>query len=166
MKSRPDLAALKQKVQSAFQDGPPNGWLLGWPADRFFDRIRAASPLDHEVVNDSSFDYAFCNSFRVRPRDHKGSHRELIVKISFIADVFCLYWIGHSQAGKVSPVAEAPEGSDDHRFERRLATMLAEQGFDEFPAEWYETPLDGIELELAGEDGATLDKCLFDDFCS
>lgn len=59
------LDDLFKAVRDQFQNGPPNGWLLGWDEMRYFELLRnAAKP--YGAINQTSFDYGFCNWFDVR----------------------------------------------------------------------------------------------------
>jgi hypothetical protein len=78
-------------ISEQFQEGPPNGWLLGWPRDRFFPQL-AEAVAPERVENQTSFDYSFCNRYEVRVDGLAGNVAVLTIRISFVADAFSLHW--------------------------------------------------------------------------
>ena len=66
--------SLKQKVFDAFERGIPNGWILHWDENRFFDQI-SEIVRPYPLINYTTFDYAFCNRFEMDCRgDRKGTY--------------------------------------------------------------------------------------------
>jgi hypothetical protein len=156
-----ERVALEAQVRTAFADGPPNGWLLGWPEDRGFDEFsRMAAP--HKPTNHTSFDYAFCNHFDVRVDEPDANgYVVLTLLMSFVADVFSLHWTAYQpggQGGRV--VSEYPKASS---LETRVRSWLAEKGFMSIPDDLFNMELPGVALELSGSQNVTLGKCLFRD---
>ena len=87
-----------------------------------------------------------------------SNHDVLTVLVSFILDVFSLYWTTYEADGRYGSTASQPMLSQGKIIEENVRRVLAKQGFEEVPAIWYNEPLSGIELDV------TLGKCLFDDY--
>lgn len=151
------LDRLKALVVKQFENGPPSGWLLGWDESRLHGVVSAAVQPS-ECVNETSFDYSFCNRFVVTPATRAGRRMELTVLVSFVARFYSIYWTRHS--GRVRKVASAVDPAE---IARRVHEALVAQGFAELPADWHSEPVPGVVLELAGASTVTLGKCLFED---
>lgn len=161
--SRSGLDEILAQVRDAFRDGPPNGWLLGWDPDRLIAGIQGLTPSDCQISNRSSFDYSFCNSFEIKFPAVKNKYLVLITKVSFIADVFCLYWVRYKHKGGKGNVIPSPETAEQCETEKSLRSFLEAMEFSELPAEWHSARVEGVRLELAECGSVTLDKCLFED---
>lgn len=152
---------LESRVREAFSDGPPNGWLLGWAEDRGF-REFAQVVAPHKAANNTSFDYAFCNHFDVRMALDDAKYAVLTVLTSFVADVFSMHWTLYGPGGRGGQVVnDVPRG---RALEATVQDWLAGRGFVSLPDRLGDVVLDGLELELSGEENVTLAKCVFQDF--
>jgi hypothetical protein len=160
----PDLAHLVEAVQKAFSPLPPNGWLLAWNCERYFREFaRAAAPA--RATNHTSFDYAFCNHFEAELRGSgDAEHLTLTVRISFIADVYSIHWTTYRDGGKVGHVVPRPVTDSSVDLQKRIEQWLGTTALARLPDEWFELQLSEVQLELAGVTGATLGKCLFEDY--
>src|SRR5262245_40389019 len=110
MRSPIGLDDLVRAVHHRFQDGPPNGWLLGWDEMRHFALIRAAA-APHQVSNQTSFDYGFCNWFDIRiDSDDDERYWTLTIKLSFITPTYCLFWTRYENPTQGAVIPNAPNG--------------------------------------------------------
>lgn len=153
--------AVEDRIRGLFASGPPNGWLRGWDRDRGFNEfVQVVTP--HEATNNTSFDYAFCNQFDVRVELEDKQHAVLTVLTSFVADVFSTHWTVYEPDGRSGGVVEGViEGRE---LRTAVEGWLRERGFAELPDDLGAMNLNGIELELAGDENVTVEKCLFRDF--
>lgn len=160
----PDLAYLVDAVRKAFSPRPPNGWLLGWDRERYFrEFVRASAPA--RATNHTSFDYAFCNHFEADLRDSgDAEYLTFTVRISFIADVYSIHWTTYGDGGKVGHVVPTPTTEAAVELHKRIDQWLQTTTLAPLPDEWFELQVSGVQLELAGVIGATLGKCLFEDY--
>jgi hypothetical protein len=160
MKEEFSLDRLKALVVTTFENGPPNGWRLGWDENRFYDVVStAAQPAD--CVNHTSFDYSFCNTLVVTPIARSDLTLTLTVRVSFVAPFYSTHWTRYrpKDAQVVSAVpSEVAEIAD------RIRKALCRLGFTEMPLEWHDETVQGVVLELSGATNVTLSKCLFEDY--
>lgn len=152
------------KAKESFASGCPNGILLGWDVERFFDELKCACPAQ-KIRNLTDFNYSYCNKYEIVPEQVPGNgrHFEATASFSFVCNAFSFHWTSYSldrKRGKVVPDELLPKEIDNPR--QTLIDFAKEKGFDEIDNNWMELEIDGIELELA--DTATLGKCLFDDY--
>lgn len=162
MKSRFTLKKITETIRTQFQEGPPNGWILGWDSSRCFHLISAAA-VPYPVANHTSFDYGFCNWFQVRiDGENEECYWTLTIKISFIAPVYAFHWTqyGSKTQGRVIPAAP----QDYQSVEDSVRLAVENSRFCELPVEWHDKELKGIELELSGSENVTVGKCLFSDY--
>ncbi len=159
-----DLACLSEVVREAFAPAPPNGWLLGWNRERYFREFAgAAAPA--RATNHTSFDYAFCTHFDADLQDSgDAEYLTLTVRISFIADVYSIHWTTYGDGGKVGNVVSTPRSEAAVELQTRIEQWLQGAALARLPDEWFELQVSGVQLELAGATGATLGKCLFEDY--
>lgn len=146
-------------IRSQFRDGQPNGWLLNWDESRLFTQVSiAAAP--HEVLNCTTFDYAFCNWYEI-PISTGHNDWILTIKLSFIVPAYCMYWTEHDTVtgGSVAPIA--PMGYQNLEDKVRFAAESA--GLFELPSEWHDHEVQGVTLDLSNTSNVTIDKCLFCD---
>ena len=157
-----ELAHLITAIGERFRNSPPNGLLLGWREDRYFDEVRGCCP-GCTVVNETSFDYSRCNTFQIRPQSLTDQWiYELSVNISFVAAAYTIHWTKYSpdaRRGRVVDTADVEVAQNPAAAVRRMLKM---EGFTEIPGEWLESLVAGVDLELA--ESATLGKCLFNDY--
>lgn len=151
-------------ARRCFANGCPNGALLGWDTERFFQELKSICPNQH-VRNLTDFNYSYCNKYEIVPIQLPESERlfEATVSFSFICNAFSFHWTSYSidkKRGKVVADSCLPLGIDNPR--QQISKFAKESGFYEIEGPWMDLEIEGIELELA--DTATLGKCLFDDF--
>lgn len=156
------LNNLLKVVRDQFQDGPPNGWLLGWDEMRYFKLISSAAE-PHVTINQTSFDYGFCNWFDVHI-EPGGDERcwLLTIKLSFIAPTYCMFWTQYEGPTHGTVIATAPDGYQP--IEDKVRALVHNKGFFELPDEWYDKQVEGVFLELSESGNVTLSKCLFTDY--
>jgi hypothetical protein len=151
-----------KSIREQFENGPPNGWILGWDLSRYFALVSTAA-APYPTSNYTAFDYGFCNWFEVRVNsDSNQQYWTLTIKLSFIVPTYCVHWTYYesSTQGAVIPVAPVRYRS----VEEKVRIAVEDAGFFELPVEWYEEHIHGIELELSGKDNVTVGKCLFSDY--
>lgn len=85
-------------------------------------------------------------------------------QISFISNVFQIYWTKYIKHGKTGKVIESPENNASKKWEQKVREFIKQKGFEECLTEWYNLPIDGIQLELSEKDEVTVGKCLFVDY--
>jgi len=157
------LEELKEHIVDAFAHGPPNGWLLDWDARRYQELVEK-SVRPYAVTNHTSFDYSFCNCYRVEiTSDNDESRWILECNISFIADLFvwhCTYYPPNSIEGVV---VENPPITQIERITNNLVTALRSVGLKSLPDDWYDARVEGVTLELSDPEHVTASKCLFHD---
>lgn len=149
------------KIREAFSQGVPNGFLLDWDRERFYSSL-VREFKGCRVINDTDFNYSFCNTYEL---DGLGSSKEdyvITIKISFVADAYTVYvtkYWDSRRKGKVVPDELVPEigcsVSDVKIFFKKM-------GFEEVDGEMMDVEIPDVQLELA--ETATIGKCLFDDF--
>lgn len=156
------LHELVMKVRNVFGESPPNGILLGWDEDRFYASLSMLC-RDCRVVNETDFNYSYCNSFQLEPNHSVRDHDYVLTfKTSFVADAFSVHVTRYTKdrkQGKVVGENECPELLPALETVRRFAE---ESGFQEVDGLAQDIVIEGVSLELG--DPATLGKCLFDDF--
>ncbi len=151
--------SLVRQVRERFQSGKTNGFLMKWEANRFHEKLKALCE-DFRVVNQTDFNYSYCNSYEIEPYIHRtGGQYVLTVKFSFIADVFSVHLTKYSHNRKVGFVVPEHELPELPRLIRDFAIF---EGFEEIDGVDHNLLVDGVELELSQI--STLGKCLFDDF--
>lgn len=152
------------RIRTLFGPEPPSGWLLGWNDERYFDDFAALLKSYGELVNETSFDYSFCNSYVLYVGDRSNeSFESLTISLSFVADAFQLIWSGYRSFGRKGSVFNSQ--SDFHiEIENRCRGFAQKLGFIECSPEVFNMPIKGVRLELSGKENVTVGKCLFDDF--
>lgn len=158
------LDELKATIRDRFSPAPPNGWEIGWDDGRMFGAVaNAASPCT--CINYTSFDYEFCNHFRIEcGTTPRGTSLVLTVRISYVLDVYSIHWIEYAQGGRIGRVSRSISDEAPKHLEEQVRTAIELAGFYRLPDEWLDEPIPGIALELAGPEGATVSKCLFQDY--
>jgi hypothetical protein len=158
------LDSILANVNEAFKNGVPNGSLLGWDYERFWQNLIKLTEIG-EVLNVTDFNYGFCNTyFYYYPSKKIKCYEMATFEISFVSDVFQIYWTKYSDYGKSGNVIESPENDESKEWEKRVRNFIQQKGFEECLTEWYNLPIEGVELELSGKDQVTLGKCLFVDY--
>ena len=154
---------LEAVVRSRFADGPPNGWLERWDVDRFSEELKALARPDR-LSNLTSFDDAFGNTYKVAIEPGRtGSTLSLTIKISFIADAFCLYWQSTGRNGTPRRLAPGEPDGAGRPLEERIRAFFARRAFVEVSAAEFGRPIEVVATELGESDRVTLGQCLFDD---
>ena len=151
------LVELIDKVKEAFANGVPPGYLLNWEEDRFFSEIsQIVTPM--RVVNETDFNYAFCNRYSIY-----DTNREYYfgLWISFIADVYSLSQFKRISNTQVSEVGKSESCCLSEKKDE-IKQFLTNKNFIAFPESWDKVVVPGIKLELS--DVVTLDRCLFEDY--
>lgn len=151
-----------QIIRDKFKNGPPNGYNLAWNENRFWDELKkAVNP--HKVINTTSFDYSFCNSYEIEINSAFSiASRRLIIHISFIMDVYEVYWT--QQAFLKEPqVVKSHQNKKDFHIENQIHQLLGSHNFVEVSDALYDTKLTDIKLELSEPENITVGKCLFND---
>jgi len=153
---------LIDEIKKMYLDGRPNGFLLEWDVNRFFEELVLLF-IDHKVSNDTDFNYSFCNSYNIALGNTSDNEKYVLtVKASFIADSYIVHITRYSKSkrnGKVVSIEECQEYASELALVREFMTK---KGFVETPRNMIDLHVDGIELELA--ELATLGKCLYDDY--
>lgn len=153
---------LLEDIQKKFSNGCPNGFLLGWDVNRFFQSIQSLF-AGFKVTNDTSFDYSYCNSYVIELG--KNADEEIFVltlKISFIIDAYTLHLTRYSSNKRTGKVISFESFSEYSMVVEKVKCFMEEQGFIEIQHNDMECLVNNVELELSEQ--ATLGKCLFDDF--
>jgi len=153
-----------KEIQSAFKDGIPNARLLGWDEERFYTDLINLS-RSGKIVNATDFNYSFCNTYYYHyyPSEQSKAHEKATLQISFVSNVFQIYWDKFLKHSSVARRILEPENTESKDWEKAVKGFMKQSGFEEFLIEWYNLPIDGIELELSKKDEVTLGKCLFDE---
>lgn len=151
-----------QTVRTAFQFGPPNGLELNWDSKRFFSDLKKIC-TDCRVVNNTDFNYSYCNSFNIEPTEAEGDVRHVLTaKFSFVAPAYSVHVTKYSMDKKSGRVIDEAEHPTMLRLAAFVRQFAAQEGFQEVDGKDHDIVVDGARLELS--DVATLGKCLFDDF--
>lgn len=134
--------------------------------DRYSNLIKSAAP-DAPFSNHTSFDYAFCNDYVLQfVEPPRSTPLTLTIRISFVAPCFTLHWTKYSvhrlNSGHVMP-GSFVQSEQAKLAEQRIHAALDSAGLKQLPLEWSNEKINGVVLELAG-DNATISKCLFHDF--
>ena len=159
MKSTDELVLTVRKI---FGESCPNGIILDWDEDRFFPPLTRLC-ADCRVVNDTDFNYSYCNSFEIEPIADLREHVCVVTfKASFILDVYSLHLTKYSEDRRHGEVVVELEHAELIPIVEKIRRFAEEQGFQEISETDHDVVIDGISLELS--DVATLGKCLFDDF--
>lgn len=149
-------------IQVFFSNDKSDGISLSWDRRRFFDNFEK-SLAPYEVINNTDFNYSYCNSFDLRVPETiiEGSYI-ITLKLSFVVNAFVLFVTWYSpdfRRGRVVSVDDLPQLSKLYEKVRHFAVA---NGFDEVPDSWLEIPIENVQLQLASV--PNLDNCLFDDF--
>lgn len=165
MKEQLQIEFLIAAIRKAFADAPPNGWLLEWDEMRAFERIKIAAHPFH-CENYTSFDYSFCNHYGISTRTESRNVKYwvLTVRLSFIANVYCMHWTEYSPDGRSGHVITTISDGALQSMEARVKAEVERAGFVALPDEWLDVPIRGVTLELSDQDKVTLSKCLFEDY--
>lgn len=149
-------------VKSKFGDGCPNGFLLEWDANRFYSSIIEIC-RKCKVINQTDFNYAYCNTYVIRPGTKTGNFiYELTLNISFIVDAFSFHWTRYTPNLKKGGVISTNEIEVEYDPTDSLIEFLEKNQYQEVQPDWFDLNIDDVQLELAEE--ATLGKCLFHDY--
>ncbi len=158
------LNSIINNIRDAFKNGVPNGSLQGWDFERFWQELINLTEIG-EIVNATDFNYGFCNTyFYYHPSKKTKNYEMATFEISFVSNVFQIYWTKYSDSGKIGNVIESPENHESKEWEKKVREFIKQKGFEECTTEFYNLPIDGVELELSGKDHVTLGKCLFIDY--
>lgn len=156
-----DLEAIIREAQVRYSKGCPNGILLRWETDRFYqDLVEIFS--DYKVSNETDFNYSYCNSYDVfLGKDEKSRSWILTIKASFICDAFTLHITRYKnpRGGDVVPIHQCGEFAS---AVVKVRNFFNDKGFREIDTFEMDVEIEGVNLELAKV--ATVGKCLFDDF--
>lgn len=156
------LSILIGDIQRKFSNGCPNGFLLEWDANRFFQDLLSLF-LGFKVTNDTDFNYSYCNSFDIElGKNNEGKIFVLTLKISFIIDAYTVHitrYSSNQRAGNVISIEGCLEYSG---AVEKVRSFMEAQGFIEVQDDDMAHFVENVELELA--ERATVGKCLFDDF--
>ena len=151
-----------ESIKKAFSNGCPNGFLLGWDEKRFFERLSALLS-GTKVINNTDFNYSYCNSFEVLLDElEEKEHFVLTVKVSFVADFFCVYLTKYTRNKRNGEVVDVSQSEDFSELFGKVESFFAGEGFRMLNDNEMNNVVDGVDLELAED--ATVAKCLFDDF--
>jgi hypothetical protein len=149
-------------IQEIFGKSRPNGILLGWDKNRFFSSLRELC-ADCTVVNDTDFNYSYCNSFEIVSNTNRQEHDYVITfKTSFVLDVYSLHVTRYSPDRKRSKVVSEHECTELIPILQRIRNFAEKQYLQEISSSDHDVVVDGVSLELS--EVATVGKCLFDDF--
>ncbi|MCL7422221.1 MAG: hypothetical protein M8364_15085 [Methylobacter sp.] len=152
---------LISEIQSKFTPSCPNGMLLGWDRNRFYDLISSLF-VGYKVINQTDFNYSYCNSFDIEiGRSPIGQIYVLTIKISFIVDAYTVHVTEYSRDRNRAKLVQGEEVPETKHKIEKIKRLMEQKGFQEINDEFNDI-VSGVELELAEE--ATIGKCLFDDF--
>lgn len=143
------------------EKGRPNGKLLNWNPDRYFDDLKVKC-VGCKIENITDFNYSYCNTYQVVPETTSDKYNYvLVLKISYVVNACCIYWVRYSKDFRRGEVISC--GIDVCiNPEEILINFMRTEGFHEIESAWMNIPVIGVKLELA--EVATLEKCLFDDY--
>lgn len=158
-----ELSLLIENIQKEFSDGCPNGSLLEWDLDRFFQPLQLLFSSS-EVKNNTDFNYSYCNSLDIDLGKSSDGKKVFVMslKISFIANVYTVYiteYKSNKRRGKVIHIEECEKYPSAIV---KIRSFMKEQGFSEISDNDLGHYVENVDLELS--ERATVDKCLFDDF--
>lgn len=155
------LEVLIREIQRKYSGSYPNGIMDSWDLERYSQHF-AQLFSNYEVLNQTDFNYSYCNSYDVILGAGKETTSNILtIKASFIYDAYSLHITRYSEKlnGKVIPLDLCSE------FKNEVDTVrifFESRGFREIQADEMDVEINGIELELS--EVATVGKCLFDDF--
>jgi hypothetical protein len=141
----------------------PNGILLNWDRNRFYNELKSLL-IDHDILNQTDFNYSFCNSFdiKINASENPIETYKLTLKISFILDFFTTHLTKYVNYGRVGNVVSIDSVYEAKIVCDKLKNYLSEIGYEELSVDAIDTEVPDVQLELAQK--ATIGKCLFDDF--
>jgi len=149
-------------IQKKFSDGCPNGFLLGWDINRFFQSLISLF-VGFKVINDTDFNYSYCNSYEIELGENESDEIFILtLKVSFIVDAFVLHVTRYSSNRRSGKVIHFDECSEYAGEIKKAKIFLVGKGFVEMQNDDMESVVDGVHLELA--EIPTVGKCLFEDF--
>ena len=155
--------SLIEDIRRAFKQGIPNGTILGWDRERFYTDLLSLTRRG-TVVNETDFNYARCNTYHFYyPKELSKVNETATLEISFISNVYLMYWGKYLKHSPTERRIREPEFTESKDWGKAVKEFLKQRGFEEFLIEWYNLPIDGIELELSEKDEVTIGKCLFDE---
>lgn len=155
--------SLIKEIHSTFNNGIPNGMLLGWDEERFYTELLNLSQ-NGKIVNATDFNYSFCNTYYFYyPPERSKVNEKATLQISFISNVFQIYWGKYLKHSSIERRIQEPEYAESKDWEKNVKAFMKQRGFEEFLDELYNLPIDGIELELSEKDEVTIGKCLFEE---
>lgn len=154
MKTIEILEVINQK----FGSGIPNGFLLGWDADRFLIDFKSIIGNDFKLINQTDFSYSYCNSYDIL------IDRTLVltIQISFIVDLYSIHLTKYStdrKQGKVIPLS--PSITNNQRI-KKLIKFLENNKFEEISDIQYSFEVEDLSLELA--DKPIIANFIFEDY--
>lgn len=149
------------EVESVFSTAPPNGWLLHWDRSRHFgDFSMLVAPL--AAVNQTSFDYQFCNWFDVELPRTDGGTCVLTVMLSYVVPAASMHWTEYAPSRRQGAVVEVPSCDGSVDLQRRVERWVTDLGFVLLPVDEQAVVVGVTSLDLC-EGDATLGRCLFVD---
>jgi len=151
-----------ESIQNAFSNGCPNGALLGWDANRFYESLTKLF-YEFSISNETDFNYSYCNSYDIAVGNgEQGENFVITVKISFIIDAYRMQLTEYSKDKKSGKVIDFEDLNEGTRFAENVRSFFEDRGFTEVADEELTHIVENVHLELA--DLATVGKCLFDDY--
>jgi hypothetical protein len=159
------LDKIIRDVKDAFKNEHPNGMLLGWDDERFYQELSDLTKKG-ELVDQTDFNYSFCNTFSYYyyPFDKDKNYEMATLKISFVSNVFDIRWWKYRNRGRSPRIIESPENYVSKEWEQQVKAFFEKKGFVKCLPEWHSLHIEGIDLELSEKGKVTLGKCLFDDY--
>lgn len=150
------------EIQRIFSNSCPNGFLLGWNKNRFFSSLKSICK-DLEVINETDFNYSYCNSYDIRQKiDTSENNYNITLKASFILAAYSLYVTKYSNNGKSGEIMLEIDSPEIKTTLVKIKRFIENEGFLEIKSEDMDAIIPDVNLELATV--ATIEKCLFDDF--
>jgi hypothetical protein len=122
------LESITMDIEEAFKNGVPNGNLLKWDYLRYWQELVNLTRIG-KIVNISDFNYSFCNTyFYYYPSDNEENYEMATFQISFISNVFQIYWTKYTKHGKTGKVVESPENSISKKWEQKVREFIKQKG--------------------------------------
>lgn len=154
------LDSIIKDIYASFCEELPNGILLKWNTNRFYNDFKKIFS-DYEVINQTDFNYSYCNSYDIILEKNEKNKTILTVKVSYVSKAFALHIIRYFDRTHGKILYE--DSSRQYKTSANLIkNYLIKKGFREISGEEQNIEIKNINLELA--ELATLGKCLFDDF--
>lgn len=135
---------------------------MGWDEDRFMESVKRIC-RDSKVVNNTDFNYSYCNCFDIESNLNHDEHDFVVTfKTSLVADAYSLHVTRYSKNRRSGKVVQEDECDELLSVVANLREFAHQQGLREISCAEHDIVVAGVSLELS--DVATLGKCLFDDF--